>query len=275
MGLFNRVNSAPAAGPSIDPEERIYAVGDIHGRLDLFKSLIGKIEDHAQSLPPVKSTHLVLLGDIVDRGPDSAALLDMVYAYQRQSDQIIVLKGNHEDLMLRTLEGEPGVMRTWMRSGGSATLRSYGIEPPRDSEQRQAATQALVKQVPQEVVAWLRELPLTARSGDYLFCHAGIRPGVPIKRQVSTDLLWIREDFLEDRSDHGVVVVHGHSVSAEVQVRRNRIGIDTGAYRTGVLTALYLEGTKRDVISIGTPKKPAQSSREPAEAQAAGSRGAH
>jgi serine/threonine protein phosphatase 1 len=239
------------APPGTGKGERIYAIGDIHGRLDLMSALLSKIEQHSAGLPRTRSIHLVMLGDVIDRGPSSAEVLSYLHGVQQETDRLILLRGNHEDMMLRSLEGEPGMMRAWIRVGGDATLRSFGIEPPESDSDIMSATRALAAKLPRNMLEWLRALPLTARSGDYLFCHAGVRPGVPIKRQSRADLLWIREEFLQDDSDHGAVVVHGHSVATEVEMRDNRIGIDTGAYRTGVLTAIYLEGGAREIISVG------------------------
>ncbi len=233
--------------PSTDSGERIYAIGDIHGRSDLLQQLLAKIGDHSRALPPARSLYVVLVGDLVDRGPDSAGVLEMLFNLQRDNAQLVVLPGNHEDAMLEAIDGDPVAMRRWLAVGGAATMRSFGIDPdsgedPRDLVRRLRAA------VPREWVAWLRRLPMSVQSGDYYFVHAGIRPGIPLRRQVRTDMLWIREDFLDDPRDHGAVIVHGHSISPEVEFRRNRIGIDTGAYRTGVLSAVYLEGDRQEVI---------------------------
>jgi serine/threonine protein phosphatase 1 len=174
---------------------------------------------------------------------------------QGSSDGLIVLMGNHEEAMLRALQREPGMLRAWMRIGGDATLRSFGLTPPAREEDQTEFIRRIGQVVPPQWLDWMRALPLVARSGDYFFCHAGIRPGVPLNRQSRADLLWIRDEFLEDPEPQGVVVVHGHSISAEVELRSNRIGIDTGAYKTGVLTALYLEGTRRDIISTAGPTR--------------------
>jgi serine/threonine protein phosphatase 1 len=235
-----------------DKGERIYAIGDVHGCYDQLRELLAMIEAHNATLPPCRSLHVILLGDLVDRGPASAEVLRFLHNVQQRTDRIIVLQGNHEELMLKALDGEPGMLRAWMRIGGDATLRSFGIEPPPKDMDPREALETVRAAVPAEWVTWLRALPLTARSGDYLFCHAGIRPGVPLKRQTRADLLWIRDEFLEDEETrHEVMVVHGHSIAAEVEMRTSRIGIDTGAYRTGVLTALCLEGSRREILATG------------------------
>lgn len=248
LGLFNR--GAAAAPPRTGKGDRVYCIGDIHGRFDLFRVALDRIEAHHAQRPKPRQIYVVLLGDLIDRGPDSAKVLHLVHKVQARTQQMIVLRGNHEEMMIRVIDGEPGVMRAWLKSGGTDTLRSLGIQPPLDSQDSARVVAELRQRVPQEIIDWLRALPLTAQSGDYLFCHAGVRPGVPIKKQARDDLLWIREEFLGSTRDHGAVIVHGHSVSAELEMRPNRIGIDTGAYMSGVLSVLYLEDDLREVISI-------------------------
>lgn len=237
--------------PSTDSGERIYAVGDIHGRYDLLRRIVDLIGDHSAALPPPKSLHIVFIGDLIDRGPHSAQVVEFLHDLQSRSDRVIVLQGNHEEAMLRALDGDAATLRGWLNVGGRETLRSFGVEPPEDSEDIRDFLRRARAAIPRRWVLWLQRLPLTARSGDYFFCHAGIRPGVALRRQVREDLLWIRDDFLEDQREHGAVIVHGHSIEPSVQMRSNRIGIDTGAYRTGILSALYLEGERSEVLSVG------------------------
>jgi serine/threonine protein phosphatase 1 len=235
--------------PSTAPDDRIYAIGDIHGCYDLWLALLTKIEDHARSLPPGPRPQLILMGDMIDRGPASAKVLKLAYEAQRQNSDLLVLLGNHEMMMLDAVDGRRGAMAAWLRFGGRETLGSLGIDPPEgDFTSKEYAT-ALRAAIPAEWLSWLRRLPLSMRSGDYYFCHAGIRPGLALKRQSPTDLLWIREEFVDDAGEHGLVVVHGHSISRTVEIRHNRIGIDTGAYASGELSAVYLEGTRRELIS--------------------------
>ena len=249
---FGRGSAAPLSTTAAG--ERIYAIGDVHGSYKELRSVLGLIENHVEKLPKAASTHIILLGDLIDRGPDSAKVLEYLYKLQRQTKNVVVLMGNHEELMLRALDGEAGMLRAWMRTGGDTTLRSFGIEPPSRDDDPREALDLVRRTIPAEWVAWIRALPLTARSGDYLFCHAGIRPGVALKRQKRADLLWIRDEFLnDDETRHEAIVVHGHSISTEVEMRPYRIGIDTGAYRTGTLTALYLEGEAREILSAGGP----------------------
>lgn len=236
--------------PSTQAGERIYAIGDVHGRFDLLARLLQKIEDHHSALPSPQQAHVVILGDMIDRGPDSAAVLNHLYKAQTQNPDIIVLLGNHEDLMLRALAKQPGLLRAWLRIGGDATLRSFGIEPPEPSEISVDFVDSVLRRIPGDIRNWLSSLPVSARSGDYFFCHAGLRPGVALKRQTRSDMLWIRDEFLNNEQSHGVVVVHGHSIETDVEIRSNRIGIDSGAYRTGKLTAIYLEGANRELITV-------------------------
>jgi serine/threonine protein phosphatase 1 len=235
--------------PSTQAGDRIYAIGDVHGRLDLLAELLDRIEAHSESLPQVGNLHIIQLGDLIDRGAQSAGVLRFAYAAQQKTDRFVVLQGNHEYLLLRALSGEKGMLRAWMRTGGRQTLESLGITPPERGDDEDAVIARIKREITPELLTWVENLPLTAQSGDYFFCHAGIRPGVALKRQSRDDLLWIRDQFLEDSTPHPAVIVHGHTVSENVELRPNRIGIDTGAYESGVLTALYLEGTEREIIA--------------------------
>jgi serine/threonine protein phosphatase 1 len=239
--------------PSTDSGDRIYAIGDIHGRYDLLQMLIARIGEHSASLPPARSLYVVLIGDIVDRGPQSAEVLAMLYSLQRQNSRVIVLLGNHEEAMLQALDGDPDALRRWLAVGGDATLASFGIAPLRVDDDPRDYMNSARRAIPRQWLAWLRQLPLSVQSGDYYFVHAGVRPGVALARQVREDMLWIRREFLRYERDFGAIIVHGHSVTPDVDIRQNRIGIDTGAYRTGVLSAIYLEGEKRDILAVSLP----------------------
>ena len=238
-------NPEPPAG------SRIYAVGDIHGRLDLLEALQAEIvADLARN--PVSRAVLVYLGDYVDRGPSPNAVIDRLINQPLPGFEIIHLKGNHEDFLLRFYNnGEFG--ESWLMNGGGTTLQSYGVENADDtfnviwhlSEFRNAFRDAL----PAEHLEFLNSLLLHHREGDYLFVHAGLRPGVPIDQQTAQDQMWIRDDFLFSDTDFGAVVVHGHSPRPDPVVRDNRIGIDTMAYRSGCLTCVVLEGREQRFIS--------------------------
>jgi serine/threonine protein phosphatase 1 len=149
-------------------------------------------------------------------------------------------------VLLRILKGEADLIAKWRSFGGAECLQSYGVDQRQFYDLDDAAALALVRQaIPRQHVDFLETFVDSCRIGDYLVVHAGIRPGVPVDQQLQTDLRWIRDPFLFDETDHGFVVVHGHTISDEVDERANRIGVDTGAYRSGVLTALGLEGHRR------------------------------
>ena len=236
--------------PRTDPGERIYAIGDVHGRYDLLKLLLDAIGAHSSALGTPETLHIVFLGDLVDRGPDSARVVDLVAGLESDTDQVIALMGNHEEAMLKALDGDLMILQKWLTVGGAETVRSYGLDLPEPGADMRRYARRLGRHIPRRHARWLRTMPLTARSGDYFFCHAGVRPGVPLHRQSREDLLWIRSDFLDAEEDFGAVIVHGHTISRAVVDRPNRIGIDTGAYTTGLLTALYLEDDRREVISV-------------------------
>jgi serine/threonine protein phosphatase 1 len=185
---------------------------------------------------------LVFVGDLIDRGPNSAQVIERLRTYRREDVRTVFLLGNHEEVLLRILKGDSELISKWRWFGGSETLQSYGFDPESltglSGDQAVAAVRAAI---PPAHVEFLESFDDSLRFGDFLFVHAGIRPGVEVEQQRQTDLRWIREPFLFDETDHGFVVVHGHTITQRVDVRSNRIGIDTGAYRTGVLTALAIE----------------------------------
>ena len=243
--IFVREHEAPP-GAAVPPGERVYAVGDIHGRLDLFEAIIAAIEEDDASLAPARTT-VVLLGDLVDRGPDSAGVVARARAWG-QRREVRMLAGNHEEMFLSSFD-DIEVLRHFLRFGGKETVLSYGID--RDTynaaelEEVQAMMAAAVPEADRE---FLRSFEDMIAIGDYLFVHAGIAPGVPFEEQRRKDLRWIREPFLSHGEPLGAVVVHGHTISDEPVERGNRIGIDTGAYSSGRLTALALEGQTRRYI---------------------------
>ncbi len=232
----------------IAPDERIYAIGDIHGRRDCLDQLLLQIGEDDRSRGPMRTT-LVLLGDLVDRGPESRGVIERL----SQLDKIqtcVFLLGNHEEVLIDAWEGDESAARLFHRIGGRETLLSYGVDPADyDSADFARLGALLAAHVPAEHIAFLRGFRDSYRSGDYLFVHAGIRPGTPIEEQDAQDMRWIRNKFLDDARDHGVCVVHGHSIAPSVDEKPNRVGIDTGAYASGRLTALGLEGTDRWFLS--------------------------
>jgi serine/threonine protein phosphatase 1 len=238
--------SSPTANePRLPDGYRLYAVGDVHGRDDLLAELLARIEADSSARGPAKRI-LVFLGDLIDRGPASAAVVERLRTYRPSATRLVFLTGNHEEVLLRILDGEAQLLADWLRFGGAECLRSYGVDPDRLGRMSsRRAVETIRSGIPAPHVEFLRGFDDTFRAGDYLFVHAGIRPGVPLADQTRADLRWIRDPFLADGREHGFVVVHGHTVREQIDECRNRIGIDTGAYRFGLLTALGLEGTNR------------------------------
>jgi serine/threonine protein phosphatase 1 len=227
---------------------RAYVIGDIHGRSDLLDQIVAEIERDLEK-SPVADTLTVTLGDYVDRGPDSRGVLDRL-ANNPFPTKYIALKGNHEALFEAFLR-DPTVASQWRRFGGLETLHSYGVPVAAVMIGRgfEEASEALRRSVPKEHFRFLESLRFSVSHGDYFLCHAGVRPGVPLEHQRAEDLLWIREEFLNSRMSFGKVVVHGHTPTAAPEVLPTRINIDTGAFATGRLTCLVLEGGSRRFLS--------------------------
>lgn len=235
--------------PAVPDGRRIYAVGDIHGRLDLLDRLLDTIAEDQAGRRPAQD-ELVFLGDLVDRGPDSKGVVERLLQLRRSNPHVRFLMGNHEEVFLRAAAGDARSLRFMLRIGGRETIASYGVTEQEYADLDYGAlAQRLGELVPAEHVAFLSGFERWVAAGDYLFVHAGLRPGIPIEEQSEEDLCWIREDFLDHRDSFGKIVVHGHSISEEVEVRSNRIGIDTGAYASGRLTAIGLEGEERWFLS--------------------------
>ncbi|UYY57048.1 metallophosphoesterase family protein [Sphingomonas sp. S2-65] len=239
--------------------QRLIAIGDVHGRWDLLDALLKAIEQHIATTPEVPS-RLIILGDFIDRGPDSARVLRFLRSVTRQSERATVLLGNHEQALLHTIEGDTAAQRLWLAHGAAATLASFDTPPPQQHEFGPAFAVRAAQAIGPETIDWLRDLPLSLRIGDYFFCHAGVRPGRKLDRQSGEDLLWIREAFLADQRSYGAIVVHGHSIVGEAEIRHNRIAVDTGAYRTGLLSAVILDEPRNWVVSVRQTGNPGQSS---------------
>lgn len=227
--------------------QRIYAIGDIHGCLAELEQLLELVEiDAARDHSEVK---LVFLGDYIDRGPDSAGVIERLTSHRLVGHQFFLL-GNHEEALLSVLDGDLEAMNGWLRFGGVQTLESYGLGRAEILKLGPELPRRMKEVIPPEHVTFLHGCIDCIQIGDYFFAHAGIRPGIPLSHQSPFDLRWIRNSFLDDdATDHGVVVVHGHTISDEVQIRPNRIGVDTGCYKTGRLTAAVLEGGAVRVLS--------------------------
>jgi serine/threonine protein phosphatase 1 len=247
MTLFPRISRRRAREPRVPDGQRVYSIGDIHGRLDLYLQMLKMIfEDHqARS---AMSAHIVILGDMIDRGPQSRELVRQLMSPPSWAD-VTALLGNHESALLSALDGEQGMLELWLEHGGEATLASWGVsESAIRSRSDVDLLQSMRLALRPEELAWLRDLPESVAFGDYFFVHAGVRPGVPLNKQMTVDKLWIRRAFLQSDQPHEAMIVHGHSITDDVDEKAYRIGIDTGAYRTGRLTALGLEGGRRWIL---------------------------
>ncbi|CAG0927731.1 MAG: Bis(5'-nucleosyl)-tetraphosphatase, symmetrical [Rhodocyclaceae bacterium] len=269
-----------AAAPHASPPAGtvVYALGDIHGRADLLRELLEAIRRDA-GLRPARRRVLVTLGDYLNRGPACRAVIELLLSPGLDGFEVVTLMGNVEQAMLRYLDGEMAIAINWLEYGGIETAASYGVAcplprrndersleamrwqdgyqdaygatmPPRAEELAplESVRRELLAALPPAHAAFLRGLPFMHREGGYCFVHAGIVPGLPLDQQAARDCMWIRRRFLDSDLDHGAVIVHGHSIAAEPEVRHNRIGIDTGAYKTGILTCLVLDGEERSFL---------------------------
>ncbi len=225
---------------------RIYAIGDIHGRLDLLEAMHEVIAEDRRDATDWRIVHL---GDYVDRGPDSRGVIDFLIKATKDR-RVGALTGNHDIAFIDFL-ATPDAASLFARFGGDATARSYGVEVDFKPEWKLVGGhRALVEAVPEAHVAFLRGLRFSLAIADFFFCHAGIRPGVALDRQAPQDLVWIRNEFLDHGGLHPKVVVHGHTPQADPEFLPNRVNVDTGAYRTGILTALVIDGTEKRVIQV-------------------------
>ena len=242
--LRNLMGGKPAEKPSCVPAgQRVYAVGDIHGHVALFEDLISLIEADDLARGPAETT-VILLGDLIDRGPESARVVARARTWA-DTRQIAFIIGNHEEMLLASL-ADGDALRGFLRYGGMETLQSYGIAAREIMNTDIGELQAMMLQaIPADDLAFLEAFQPMIRIGDFPFVHAGVTPGLPLDDQDPRSCRWIREPFLSHRGDLGAVVVHGHTISDEPEIKAHRIGIDTGAYMSGTLTALGLEGDRR------------------------------
>lgn len=258
MTSSTRVGSPPRA-----PDQTVvYAIGDVHGRLDLLERLTEQLAVETEAAArDGKGTIAVFLGDYIDKGPDAAGVVEHLIRFRDQAAcETIFLRGNHEDVLISLVDGDEDSAR-WLEYGGVETLRSYGVSfraaNPNPSVEK--LRQTAIGAIPAEHIAFLRETELHVALGDYIFVHAGLRPDRLIEEQTDSDMMWFR--YYDDEPPiWSGTVVHGHSVNARPIRGRARIGIDTGAYATDALTALRLEGDRQDFLKVslnpedGTPE---------------------
>lgn len=243
--LRKKDTSRPIDSATIPEGRRVYAIGDIHGRNDLLQQLLDKIVmDNAER--GNGDCEIIFLGDLVDRGPDSAGVIDTAMRARDTLGNVRFLMGNHEEVYLAATTGDEKAVRFFNRIGGRATILSYDISMKEYSELDMAQlAQRIPELFPQSHIDFIAGFEDQIVIGDYAFVHAGVRPGVPLSEQRQKDLRWIREEFLSAREAHEKVIVYGHTINDDVVETGNRIGIDTGAYYSDKLTALALEGSER------------------------------
>jgi serine/threonine protein phosphatase 1 len=248
FGLWkSRKNSRVLPRPSTGGEI-VYAIGDIHGRIDLLDRLIADIKADIQRRNVPAPMRIVFLGDYIDRGSGSRSVVDRILSLELEW-RIVAVKGNHEDALLRFLD-DPAIGPSWAQHGGAETLVSYGVDPPSnaDKDAWERARDLFAARLPPSHERFFRDLMPYTLAGDYLFVHAGVRPKVRLEDQTAQDLMWIRREFVECEKSIDKVVVHGHTPSEQAHAGRWRIGIDTGAYATGVLTAIRLFNEEQDLL---------------------------
>lgn len=260
--MFGRAAQSEAHAPNEPPvfrvpqNTRIYAIGDIHGHLDLLQGLLNSIISDVQARPSER-TQLVFLGDYIDRGPASKEVIDCLLKLMRD-DSAVFLRGNHEQVMLDFL-ADASTMRNWRHYGAVETLESYAV-PTHKIKQGfgfEEAQTVLRQRLPRAHLEFLEATVPCHEAGDYYFCHAGIDPRRDLARQSAKDLLWIRREFLEDQTIHDKKIVHGHTPVKKPEIRRNRINVDTGAYMSGKLSCVVLEGSSVRFLSTNAASPPA------------------
>lgn len=237
--------------PSVPPGQIVYAIGDIHGEADLLRRLLERLRQDMAERSDLAAT-VIFLGDYIDRGPDSRGVLDLLLADPLPGAKVRFLRGNHEQTILEFLV-DPLAAADWLRFGGVETLASYGLRAPPGptgpDRLRQLAA-GLAERLPPAHLSFLRTTSLMVAVGDYVFVHAGIRPGIPLNQQKQDDLLWIRDGFIDTSFRASHVIVHGHTISDEPVLLPHRIGLDTGAYASGTLTAIALQAEERRVLQV-------------------------
>ncbi|AWL91013.1 MULTISPECIES: metallophosphoesterase family protein [Bradyrhizobium] len=232
----------PIPKPQLPEGVRIYAISDIHGCAHLLQPMLRVIDADVACSRPRYAVE-VFMGDYIDRGPDTRSTLDVLIERSRRGNAVF-LKGNHEAFLVRVFE-DPSLFEDWIAVGGTQTLMSYGLAPP-DLKRDEPASimRDLIRAMPTEHLEFLDNLRLSFSCGDFFFVHAGVRPGVPLAEQTERDLLWIREEFLRSEEQFGKYIVHGHTPVRSAEFMANRVNIDTGAYATGNLTLMSIQGSR-------------------------------
>ncbi len=250
---LRRLFGGQSPKPRVPDGKRVYAIGDVHGRRDLLEELVDRLQAHAAQADAAQNV-LILLGDYVDRGKDSKGVIDDLLDLDLPGWQTVFLRGNHDQAILDFLN-DAQLYRAWRSYGAAETLLSYGVTPPRFENDAviAKARDEFAQKLPPRHLEFISNLKYLHIEGDYLFVHAGVRPGIPFEQQAVEDMLGIRDDFLQSQRSFGKVVVHGHTPSENPVRRANRIGIDTGAYATGRLTAAILEGDNCTFAATGEP----------------------
>jgi len=229
---------------------RLYAIGDVHGCRDLLKRMHAAIEDEIARDRP-GDWRIIHLGDYCDRGPDTKGVIDFIVARQAADARIISLRGNHDDGMLNFLTAG-GEWRIFTHNGGETTAASYGVRADFATPwMLEASRDALNAAMPAAHRAFLEALQYQVSFGDFMFCHAGVRPGVPLDRQDRHDLMWIRNEFHDHGGLYARVIVHGHTPVAAVDIRHNRVNLDTRAFASGMLSAIAIEGDRKRILEVG------------------------
>lgn len=236
---------ASAFGPA---GKRAYVIGDVHGCHAELVRLLDLIREDLSDRE-TRTNYIVFLGDLIDRGPASREVVDMLLHEPPDFAKPLFIRGNHEDSLIRGLRGEPQLLPSWLEYGGTECAVSYGLSPHMISGQSvEALEHALLSHIPAEHIDFLDSFLDSVEFGDYLLVHAGVRPGVSLSAQTSRDMRWIREPFLSSKANFGKMVVHGHTVVDRVDIRPNRIAVDTGVYKSGLLSAIRLEDDQVQVI---------------------------
>jgi serine/threonine protein phosphatase 1 len=249
--FFRRPSPQAAPSSSVPDGERIYAIGDIHGRHDLLTELLAKIAADDKDRGPA-ATRIIFLGDLVDRGPESAQVVDTLLRLKRDHPNTHFLLGNHEEVFLEALKGDEQALKFFIRIGGRETILSYGISPSRYTTLSYSELQdELGDLVPAEHIEFLSGFEDMVIVGDYAFVHAGIRPGKALPEQKAKDLRWIREEFLNFNGSFEKIIVHGHTITERAELLPHRIGLDTGAYASGRLSGMGFEGNQRWLLQTG------------------------